>query len=65
MKSHTELLPNKAAALSTVTVKQWLSSIYYLTAVTVAMMGWLFAFGWAAVAVAKMAIGLIQVFGEF
>jgi hypothetical protein len=53
MDSHTELMPNKAAAVSTATVKQRLFRICYLTAITVAMVGWLSAFGWGAVTVAK------------
>jgi hypothetical protein len=53
VKSHTELMPNNAAVVSTATFKQRLSSICFLTAITVAMVGWLSAFGWAAVAVAK------------
>jgi hypothetical protein len=61
MNSHTELMPNKPA-VSTATFKQKLSTISYLTAVTVAMVGWLSAFGWVAVVVAKWLLGLIQVF---
>jgi hypothetical protein len=53
VKSHTELMPNNAAVVSTATFKQRLSSICFLTAITVAMVGWLSAFGWVAVAVAK------------
>jgi len=53
MNSHTELMPNKAASVSTATSKQRLSTICYWTAITVAMVGWLSAFGWVAVAVAK------------
>jgi hypothetical protein len=46
-------MPNNAAVVSTATFKQRLSSICFLTAITVAMVGWLSAFGWVAVAVAK------------
>jgi hypothetical protein len=53
MQSHTELTSNKAPAVSGAAFKQRLSSICFLTAIVVAMVGWLSAFGWAAVAVAK------------
>jgi hypothetical protein len=53
MNSHTGLMPNEAPAVSTATFKQRLSRIYYLTAITVAMVGWLSAFDWVAVVVAK------------
>lgn len=53
MKSHTEPIANKAPAVGTATFKRRLSSIFYLTAITVAMVGWLSAFGWAAVAIVK------------
>jgi hypothetical protein len=53
MKNHTELVPTEAPTVSTPTFKQRLPSICYLTAVTVAMLGWLSAFGWVAVAFAN------------
>jgi hypothetical protein len=34
-------------------LRQRLSSICFLTAVTIAMVGWLSAFGWVAIAVAN------------
>jgi hypothetical protein len=46
-------MANNAAVLTTATFKQRLSSICFLTAITVAMVGWLSAFTWAVVAVAK------------
>jgi hypothetical protein len=53
MNSHTELVPNIAPAINSDTFKQRLSSICYLTAITVATVGWLTAWGWAADAVAN------------
>jgi hypothetical protein len=53
MHSHTEIMPIEAAAVSTTTLKQRLSTICYLTAIAVAMLGWVTALGWTAVAVAN------------
>jgi|HubBroStandDraft_6_1064221.scaffolds.fasta_scaffold5668784_1 hypothetical protein len=53
MKGHTKLMPDKAPALITATFKQRLSTIFYLTAITVSMIGWLSAFGWVTFAVAR------------
>jgi hypothetical protein len=39
--------------MGTTTWKRRLSTVYYLIAITVAMVGWLSAFGWVTVAVAK------------
>ena len=49
----TKLMLDKAPALSTATFKQRLSTIFYLTAITVSMIGWLSAFGWVTLAVAR------------
>jgi hypothetical protein len=53
MNSHTEIIPIEAAAVDTATLKQRLSTICYLTAIAVVMLGWLAALGWAAVSVAR------------
>jgi hypothetical protein len=54
MNIHTEIMPIEAAAVSTATLmKRRLSTICYLTAVAVAMLGWVTALGWTAVAVAN------------
>ncbi len=50
MNSHASVMPTEADAVSAATLKQRLSLICYLTAVTVAMLGWLAALGWAATA---------------
>jgi ABC-type enterochelin transport system permease subunit len=39
--------------MGTTTWKRRLSTVCYLIAITVAMVGWLSAFGWVTVAVAK------------
>jgi hypothetical protein len=39
--------------MGTTTWKQRLSTVCYLSAITIAMVGWLTAFGWVTVAVAK------------
>jgi hypothetical protein len=53
MKSHTVPMPIKLPAVSTAASKQRVSKIFYLTAITVAMVGWLSVFGWMALAVAR------------
>jgi hypothetical protein len=53
MNSRTEIMPIEAAAVSTATLKQRLFTICYLTAIAVAMLGWLATLGWAAIAVAR------------
>jgi hypothetical protein len=53
MHSHTEIMPIEAAAVSTTTLKQRLSTICFLTAIAFAMLGWVTALGWTAVAVAN------------
>jgi hypothetical protein len=52
MNSHANIMLSDADAVSAATLKQRLSLICYLTAVTVAMVGWLAALGWAATALA-------------
>jgi hypothetical protein len=52
MNSHANIMPTEADAVSAATSQQRLSLICYLTAVTVAMLGWLAALGWAATALA-------------
>jgi hypothetical protein len=52
MNSHANIMPIEADAVSAATLQQRLSLICYLTAVTVAMLGWLAALGWAATALA-------------
>jgi hypothetical protein len=53
MNSLTEKIPLEATAIRKVTVKDRLFTVCYLTATAVAMLGWLSAFGWVTVAVAK------------
>jgi hypothetical protein len=53
MNSQTEIMPTEAAAVSRASSKQRLLTICYLTTIAVAMFGWLSAFGWIAVAIAK------------
>jgi hypothetical protein len=52
MNNPSNIMPPEAGAVSAATPKQRLSLICYLTAVTVAMLGWLAALGWAATALA-------------
>jgi hypothetical protein len=52
MKGHTEMTPIFEAPTASAAVwKQRLLSVCYLTAVALAMFGWLVALGWAGVAV--------------
>jgi hypothetical protein len=51
VNGHTEIILIEAAAVSTATLKQRLFTICFLTASAIAMLGWLAALGWAAVAV--------------
>jgi hypothetical protein len=53
MNSLTENIPMEASAITNVTAKERLFTVCYLTATGVAMVGWLSAFGWVTVAVAK------------
>jgi hypothetical protein len=53
MNSLTETMPMEATAITRTTVKDQLFTACYLTATAVAMIGWLSAFGWATVVVAK------------
>jgi hypothetical protein len=53
MNSLTENMPIEATAVSRAPVKDRLFTVCYLTATAVAMLGWLSAFGWVTVAVAK------------
>jgi hypothetical protein len=53
MKSHPVFMPDNEPAVSTATFAQRLSKIVYLTATTVAMVGWVYVFGRAAIAVTK------------
>jgi len=53
MNSQTEIMPTNAAVVSRATMKDRLFKVCYLTATAVAMLGWLSAFGWVTVAVAK------------
>jgi hypothetical protein len=53
MNSPANIMPIEAEPVRTSTFKQRLSSFCFLTAVTVAMIGWLSAFGWVAVAFAN------------
>jgi hypothetical protein len=53
MHSHPEIRSIKAAAASRATLKQRVLIACYLTAIAVAMFGWLSAFSWAAAEVAK------------
>lgn len=53
MNGHTESMPIEAPTVSTDTWKQQLFTICFLTAGAVAMLGWLAALGWAAMAFAN------------
>jgi hypothetical protein len=53
MNSPANITSIEVGAMSKPTFKQRLSSFCFLTAVTVAMIGWLSAFGWVAVAFAN------------
>jgi hypothetical protein len=57
MSSQVEMIPIETAAVRKTTLKQRLSIICYLSAVAVAMIGWLTAIGWAVVSVANWLIG--------
>jgi hypothetical protein len=53
MNSQTGIMPTETAVASRGTPKDRLLTICYLTTIVVAMLGWLSAFGWIAVAIAK------------
>jgi ABC-type enterochelin transport system permease subunit len=53
MTGHPAFMLNKEPAISTATFKQTLFNIVYLTAITVAMVGWLSVFGWVVIAVGR------------
>jgi hypothetical protein len=53
MNSLTENMPIEATAIRRATMKDRLFTACYLAATAVAMIGWLSAFGWVTVAVAK------------
>jgi hypothetical protein len=53
MNSLTETMPMEAIAIRRATMKDRLFTACYLAATAVAMIGWLSAFGWVTVAVAK------------
>jgi len=53
MNSLTEIMPMEALSTRRATMKDRLFTVCYLTATAVAMVGWLSAFGWVTVAVAK------------
>ena len=53
MNGLTETIPMEATAITRAAMKDRLFTACYLTATAVAMIGWLSAFGWATVAVAK------------
>jgi hypothetical protein len=53
MPSHPEITSIETAAASRATLKQRVLIACYLTAIAVAMFGWLSAFSWAAAEVAK------------
>jgi hypothetical protein len=53
MEGHSAVMHNKEPAVSPATFKQRLTNIVYLTAITIAMIGWLSVFGWMAIAVGK------------
>jgi hypothetical protein len=53
VNSLTENIPMKATAIRRATMKDRLFTACYLAATAVAMIGWLSAFGWVTVAVAK------------
>jgi hypothetical protein len=46
-------MPMEAIAIRKATVKDRLFTACYLTATAVAMLGWMSAFGWVTVAIAK------------
>jgi len=54
MHSHPEIRTTEAAAARRATWKQRVLVACYLTAATIAMLGWLSAFSWAAAEVAKL-----------
>jgi hypothetical protein len=53
MNSHVDVVPVETVALDKAPSKHRISMIFYLTAIAVAMLGWLAAFGWAAIALAN------------
>jgi len=53
MNSQRKVFHSEATAISITTPKQWLLTICYLITIAAAMVGWLCAFGWIAVAIAK------------
>ncbi len=53
MNSLTENIPMEAAAIAKATFKDRLFTACYFTATAVSMLGWLSAFGWVTVTVAK------------
>lgn len=53
MNAHTQIKSTEATALARDPVKDRLFRTIYVAATAVAMIGWLSAFGWATVAVAK------------
>ena len=53
MNRLTGSMPMETAVAAKATPKQRLFNMCYLTAIGLAMVGWLSAFGWATVAVAK------------
>jgi hypothetical protein len=50
--SSSEILPANEPAVPTTTLKQRLISTCYLSAVAIAMVGWVWAIGWVAFATA-------------
>ena len=54
MRSSTGTTPVTPGAASNITLKQRALVACYLTAITIVMLGWLSAFGWAAAEVAKL-----------
>ena len=52
MNSLTEVVP-AGSTVSRETISKWLFKICYLTAITVSTIGWVSAFGWATVRLAK------------
>jgi hypothetical protein len=53
MNSLTEIMPMEAAVARKATLRERFFKICYLTAIGVAMVGWLSALGWLTVAVTK------------
>jgi len=53
MNSLTETMPMEALSARRATMKDRLFTVCYLTTTAAAMVGWLSAFGWVTVAVAK------------